>query len=153
MVIYVSLLSILLAVVVEMSLVVAKSYRTIKAARFMENTAVASFERMTREVRLSQNIVSASSTLGSHPGVLFLTTGPASTTEFYLESGVLKLKEDGVYQGPLSATGTSITNLVFRVATNTRSSAVKIEMTIEGSSGNVTRTKNFSGTAVTRGSY
>ena len=154
MVLYVSILSVFFIIIVNSLLSFTKPYREILALRVVERSGLDSMERIVREVRAATTVDTANSTLSSSPGVLSLVStynNISTTTKFYISNNVLNVDVNGVYQGPLSAGSTSITNLTFYHLTNGVSSAIKINMTIEAVVGNVTKTKKYSTTVVLRG--
>src|SRR3989344_1999518 len=97
MLIYIAILVLMLAVVMNTIVAVTRSERVIKSLRQIEDSAVLAIERVGREVRGADEIDAGSSTLGSHPGRLVLDglddAGGARTVEFYLSDGRLLLKE------------------------------------------------------------
>ena len=157
MLFYVAILSIALVAVMQTIIVVTRSYGTLRTAQRIEQEAAISMERIVREVRDASGIDGVGSVLGSHPGELLLDTtdvsGTPRTVEFYLDSGKLSLKENGVVTGLLTSPKVTISNLVFREITTTNSKGVKIEMTMQAGSGPSARTETFYGTAVLRDSY
>lgn len=154
MVIYVSLITVIFIVAINMLLSFSQSYRTLSALRLAENSAVDSMERMSREIRGATSVDSGNSVLGSSPGVLTLTStsnGVSTTTKFYIENGVLKVDVNGAYLGPLTLAQASTTNLVFRLLNNGVSSAVKVDLTMEGRAGAVVKTKTYHSTIILKG--
>jgi type II secretory pathway pseudopilin PulG len=155
MVIYAALLTIISLVVVRTVLSFTQSYRRIAALRFAENSGISAMERMTREIRGATSVVSASSTLAASPGVLTLVAGSGSistTTKFYTQSGTMKVDVNGAYSGPLSVSNASISSLTFTLISNSNTSAVKIDMSVQATSGPVTITKTYHSTVVLQGS-
>lgn len=157
MLFYVALLSLALLVVTQTLLVMIRSYGNLRATQHIEQDGGFSLDRIVREIRDASEVTDAESVLGTNPGELFLVTtnavGASRTVEFYIENGQIMLREDGTPVGSLTGTKTTVTNLVFRKITTTRSKGVKIEMTIESGSGTANKSKNFYGTAVLRDSY
>lgn len=154
---YVAILALSLLAVMQTLAVVTRSYAVFRAAGRIERDAALSLERMMREIRDANDIAAAGSAFGAHPGRLLLNTttaaGAARAVEFYVNSGALSLKEDGVISGPLTSGNTTVSNLVFRNIATARSKGVKIEMTISSGSGAAARSENFYATAVLRNSY
>ena len=156
---YVALLALSLLVVMQTLLVLTRSYAAFRAAGRIERDAALSLERMVREVRGANNIADAGSVFGVHPGRLRLNTttaaGAARTVEFSVSGGALLLEEaeDGTAAGALTSSTTTVSNLVFRKITTTRSQGVKIEMTLSSGSGAAARSERFYATAVLRNSY
>ncbi len=153
MVIYVTILSIVSVVLVNTLLSFTGSYKELQALRIVDRSGMDVFERLSRTIRSSTSIDTGSSVFGSNPGVLVLveTEGLVSTTtRFYLDNGIVKMDINGVYYGPLSLTSADINSLVFRKTDNPNTSAIKIEMSVSGTVGNVTKQKNFFLTTVTK---
>lgn len=156
MVVYISILALIMVVVINMLAAIVQSQRNIKASKRVEESAILGFERMVREIRNAQS-VDPTSALGSSPGRLLLnytdSLGNPRTVEFYLNSGVLTLKEDGVVSGPLSLGNASTTNLTFHMLDSGNSKGVKIKMTVESGQDSALKTMTFYTTAVMRGTY
>jgi len=157
MIFYVALLALALYAVTETLLIMVRSYGSLRSTQRIEQDAGVALERMLREIRDASAVQDAGSVLGAHPGELLLTTTNASgtprTVEFLLSNGALQLWEDGVLSGSLTGGKTSVTNLIFRKISTTRSTGVRVEMTVESGSGSRLRRENFYGTAVLRDSY
>lgn len=141
-VIYVSVLAVSFAITVNILISMTRSYRSFAAIRAENRGASSALEIISREIRRSTDLSSAS-VLGFNPGRLVLLN-ETSTTEIYLDDGVLMIKKDSVVVGPLTGSDTKVENLIFRSITSPRSKGVKVEMRIK---------KDFYTTAVLRGSY
>jgi len=152
MLVYIAILSTIAVVTVNVVISLAGSYSSLRASRNINSAAVASLERIVREARLLENVDLANSTLTTHPGRLTLMRG-ATTTEFYLDGSVLKVRENGVPAGSLTSQNAVVTNLIFRHVTSAATEAVKIEMTLQSAVGNITKTENFYDFVILRGSY
>jgi type II secretory pathway pseudopilin PulG len=154
MLVYVAILAFMLAVIIEVVLSVARSERVMKAVRSVENSAIVSLERISRELREAESVDTTLSTLGSHPGSLVLEgtdgEGNSVTTEFYLSQGRLMLRENGVESGALTETGATVTDLKFHYFSATTSAGVRTEITIESGTSTHYRTEKFYSTSVTR---
>ena len=157
MLFYIALLSLSLLVVMQTLVVVTRSYRVFKVAQHIEQEASAAVERMVREIRDANGVDDVGSTLGSHPGKLLLASTNASgaprAVEFSLSGSQLSLKENGVVTGLLTSVKTTISTLIFRKITTTRSKGIKIEMILQAGSGVASTTEKFYATAVLRDSY
>lgn len=147
--IYITILSVMAVVVVNALVITAKSYSNLKTSRNINNSVVTSLERMTRAIKSADDVVVIESVFDTHPGKLVLQSS-ATTTEFYLSSGTLRVKENTVDIGPLTQQELSIDNLVFRLLDNGTTKAVRIEMTMSIVYKNTTKTKKFYTTAVLR---
>ena len=157
MLFYVVILSLSLIAVLQTLVVVTRSYGVLKYAQRVEQEAAFSLERMVREMRDASSITDAGSTFGTNPGKLLLgstdSSGTARTVEFSVDTGKILLKENGAVTGYLTSSKTSVSNLVFRKITTTRSKGVKIEMTVAAGSGTFARSESFYATVVLRDSY
>src|SRR3989344_3568884 len=156
LIIYASILALILIVMVHTMFGIGSSYVNLKVMRNAENSAAVAMERMTRDIRDAESINLGASTLNAHPGKLLLNVlvgETLQTVEFSLSSTTLRVKENGVDQGPLTATNTAVTNLVFRPLQSLESEAVKIEMSVEGREGNIIKTYKLYSTIILRGSY
>jgi hypothetical protein len=148
---YTAILSLFFVLIVNAIISFTRPYREILALRYLEQSALDSVERMTRDIREATAVDTTYSIFGTNPGVLIFTTtsgGTSTTTRYYLDTGVLKQDINSVYFGPLSSNKTSVSNLVFRHLTNSVSSAIKIEMTLETTIGSITKSKNYYSTVV-----
>jgi hypothetical protein len=154
---YVVILTAVILGVTGTLLAISKSYRQFRSSTDINNSAAIALDRVVRETRNADSVDLANSVLGVNPGRLTLNgtdaVGNPRTVQFYLTAGVLNLKENGVYAGPLNASNTPIANLVFRLLDSGRSKAVKIEMTIAASSTGFSRSDKFYDTTILGGSY
>lgn len=154
MVVYVSVLSVISVLLINMLISITSTYRTVVALRIAEHSGIDSMERMTRDIRGAISVDTANSILGTSPGVLTLVStysGVSTTTKFYVDSGVLKVDVNGTYLGPLTLADTSVTNLVFNLLDNGVSQAVKIDITISGTVGVINKSKTYHTTVVLKG--
>ena len=139
MIVYVALLAVIFIVVVNSLMAIMSSYNSIKSAKDIENSAMLGLDRMERDIKNATSITAISTS--TDPNSITLDTG----VQFYVATGTLSVNENGVYSGPLSVSGVTVTSLLFYPITTANSKAVRIQMTING--------KNFYDTAVMRGSY
>lgn len=156
-IIYVAAFAVLSTAALQATIVVMKSFYTLRLNQSVNVSATVALERMSREIRNAYDIDTAQSTLGSSPGRLTINTkdgaGANITIEFYVDSASkLNMKVDGVDNGPLVTKTVTVTNLVFRQITTTYSKAIKIEMTLHDSRGAATQTSKYYDTIVLRGS-
>ena len=155
--IYTGILILLVAVVGSTLLSIARTYRSIAAEQAVESAAHDGLGRMVQEIRNATSIDTGGSVLTTSPGQLSLNTkdlsGAAQVVQFFLSGQVLHAREAGVDMGPLSPAAARITNLVFRSVTTSRSTAIKIEMTVESGTSTSYRVRSFYDTALMRPSY
>lgn len=156
-IIYIGLLILIIVAVVNMLIGMSKAYGFMRLSTHIQTSSIDSLDRVVREIRNAKSVDVANSTLGTSPGVLTLNStddaGNAMTYQFYISGGVLRMKQNGIDQGPLTLPDVTVGNLVFRKMTTGVSQAVKIDMTLTAGSGSMTRTAKFYGTAILRDSY
>jgi type II secretory pathway pseudopilin PulG len=140
--VYIAILSVMTVMIINILVSTAHSYNMLRLARSINNSAITSLERMTREIKSADDISTADSTFDTNPGVLTINIG-TETREFYIDAGVLKIKEDDVDTGALTRDDVSVDSLVFRSLNNGTSKGVRIEMTLLGTHRNSTTTKEF----------
>ncbi len=156
MVVYAAVLGVLSVLAINSMLIMTQAYTSLRASRDLNASATAVLERMTREIRSASGI-DAASVLGANPSDLVLDTkdasGGATTIEFYLQNGLINVKEGGVAKGSLMTSSTQAGNFIVRMMSGTNSKAVKIDLTITATRGTKSKTRNFYNTVVLRGSY
>lgn len=156
MVVYAAVLGVLTVVAINSMLVMTQAYASLRASRDLNASATAVLERMTREIRTATGI-DATSVLGTNPSDLVLNTkdagGAATTVEFYVQNGLINVKEGGVAKGSLMTSSTQAGNFIVRTISGTNSKAVKIDLTMTATRGTKSKTRNFYNTIVLRGSY
>lgn len=154
MLIYIVIMTIMLSVIFGVIVVFVRSNNRIKESKNIENSAISALERITREIHDAKDVEMSQSSFGSNPGILVLnttdTSGNPRLVRFSVDSGVLRLSENGVDNGPLTLGKVKITNLIFRFISTSNSKAVKIELTLEGNVGSETKTESFYDTAILR---
>lgn len=155
---YIAILVILLTVVVNIFFMMSQSYNQIKFSADLQNSATLALDKITREIRNASNVDLVNSVFNSNNGVLTLNTtdivdGSSKTLQFYINSGVLSLKENGIYFDQLTSSSTVVTKLMFKKLDNGKSLAIKTEMTIKASSTIFNRSANFYSTTIVGNSY
>ncbi len=103
-------------------------------------------ERITRDIRNASSVATSTNALT----VIHTSNSISTTTRFYLDGTTVKVDINGIYNGPLSVTRGPVTSLTFTIATSSGPDAVKIDMTAQGISGPVMRTKNFYTTIIAK---
>jgi hypothetical protein len=121
----------------------------LRLTRSINSSAISSLERMTREIKSADDISVAGSVFDTHPGKLVINIG-STTREFYIDTGVLKIKEDDVDKGAITRDGITVDSMVLKNLDNGTSKAIRIEMTLLGTHRNSTITKKFYSFAVLR---
>jgi len=150
--VYLAIFTALSILVINSFIVVLSSFNTTNMNRKLLESGVVSMERISREIRQAQS-VDASSTqtilvLNSHDNL-----GTVMVIKFIKEGGSLNLYKNDILQGNLLGENLSVTNIIFNRITTTQSEAIKIEMTLQYSGGNKTKSENFYNTVILRGSY
>ena len=157
MLIYIAVVSLMMILLVNTVLSIINAYSDLRLARNIETSATVSFDRMIREIRGAKSVDMINTTFGVNPGRLVLNTtdssGANTTIDFYVDSNLLKVKEGGVYIGPLTSSTTIITNLTYTLLSTTTSKAVKIDMGLSSTRKSTTKTGTFHDTVILRGSY
>lgn len=147
MLVYMFILVLLLAVIMNIIISTVKSARTIRALRNIENSAILGMERIVREVRQAGSVDSGLSVFDINPGVLVLggldSNGNPRTVEFYLSSGKLMIKENGIETGALTQTDTQVDSLIFHHFVGPNSEGIRAEINIESGTSTYYRVENF----------
>lgn len=155
--VYTVIVALLFVVVINTLLVIINVYRSSSAYNSIQNSAITSFERITREIRNASGVSLSGSSFDTSPGVLVLSStdddGDPITVEFSVVGDRLHLIEDGVDQGPLTSNDVEITDLVFRFAQATSSQLIRTEMTLQSGEEEAERSEIFQISTVLRGSY
>ena len=151
MVIYISILSVISITIVSTIVSFSQSYKTIKVLGAIDNSAINTMEKMTSEIRKSASVSSINSDFVSDPGFLTLVATSSNMTKFYVQNNIIQMDSGGSYFGPITSSDTKVTGLKFTLLKWGNSYAVKIDMTVNGTSGIISKTKTFHSTTVLRG--
>jgi prepilin-type N-terminal cleavage/methylation domain-containing protein len=156
--IYIVIFAVISIALVESVIYTNRTYLAIRSTHSLENSAITSFEKMSRDIRNAYSVIVASSTLGVSPGVLSIKSkdgnGIIHDIQYYLDSQkMLRVKDNGVDVGKLTASTTPVSNLVFTQITTNNSTAIKVDMSIQIFKNNATTTEQFWSTYILRGSY
>ena len=151
-VVYIAIIAFLFFMVAETLTTIARTYRATAVTRSLSSSGLNALDRMSRDIRNASSVDQVQSVLDINPGKLVLLNG-ATVTEFYIDNSMINIRENAVSKGSITLESTTVTNLVFRLITTPKSSAVKIEMTLESGTGANFRTANFYNTVVLRNSY
>ncbi len=159
--VYTAILGVVSIFVVNSILLIIKSFNNYQLTNQASMAGEVAMERITREIRLANDIDKTNSVFNVNPGRLsLLTINPdtqaPTTIDFFISGSALMIKEGGDSPSILTPANVVLANLIFReVATSTNfvSKAVKIEMEIRSSRGNYQKSVKFYDTTVLRGSY
>ena len=157
LVVYVSVVAALAVVSIQSALSLTRTFSETKSYGDLRESGSAALERIIKEVRFSSSVDLPNTTFNSSPGRLTLNTtdesGNPKTVEFYVSSGSLRLIDGGVNKGALTGAGVSLNSIIFRQTTSPRGTLIKTELVIRDTRSSNSRSANFYGSAVTRGSY
>ena len=157
MIIYLAFFAILSILAINATILVMKSFYSLRLDENINQSATTAMERMSREIRNAYDVNTVSSILDTSPGMLTLLTrsygGTNTIIVFYVDaSNQPHMSIDGVDNGPLVSKTITVTNLVFHLLTGPKSMAVKIEMTLHDSHSTIAKSIKFYDTIVLRGS-
>lgn len=152
MLIYISLLAIVGVLIINSMLYLAPSYNSLKVTRDINNAAVATIERITREVRSARNVDTINSIFEESEGKIVLNTA-TSTVSMYLSNGRVYLQEGVQSPSPLTRGNIIVTGLVFEHFVGTQSEVVQLSITIEGNERTFVKNETFYTSAVLRNLY
>lgn len=157
MIIYVAFFAVLSVLAVESTLLVMKSFYSLRLTQSINESAGTALERMSREIRNAYDYDSVQSVFNVNPGRLSLKTkdvnGANTTVDFSINAmNQLILSQAGVNQGALVAKDVTLTNLVFRPINTTYSKAIKIEATFRTTRASMAQAIDYYDTIVLRGS-
>lgn len=157
MMVYISILTPLVGVLVSSLRAIVVTYRHIKVMRTIETSALTTLERITREIKNGESITAAKSVFGTASSSITIvgknTLEAAKTSYIYVQNGVINIREDGVEKGQLTSSSTQVTNFTLRLIDQSDSDAVKIEISLQAGTGDFIKNETFYSTAVLRGSY
>lgn len=148
-IIYASVLGMITLVMINGVLALTGSYRNLSVMRNIEHTAMDVLERLSRDIRGATSVNAAQSVFNSSNGILTLVStdsGVSTTTKYYLANGVVNLDVNDVFSGPLSSVSSTITDMTFYLISTENSSAVRIDLTVQSTDGNITKVKTYHNT-------
>ncbi len=136
LVIYIALFSIIVVVIINSLLTITKTYSTAQGYRRLQSNGDLIMDRIAREIRSSNTIVSA--TYNTNPGSISLSgvdsIGGTKSSSFSITNGVLQINDNGNI-GDLSTSEVVVTSLIFRNITTANSLGIKVEMTLTTANG------------------
>jgi type II secretory pathway pseudopilin PulG len=151
-IIYVAVLAIVSVLVVQVLMVMSRSFLEFRIARAATAGGTAAMERVIREVRWAASINVSDSLAGSHPGRLTLRRATGETVVIYAENNQLYIIENNVTSSLLPAR-VSVTDFRVWLLDNSRSEGVKIELAVESGQGQKTRQAKYYSSAILKDSY
>lgn len=148
--IYMAITTMVLVFVVNMMMFSSKTFNSFKISRDIKNSAVISMNRMVNEIRKAQGVDETLSLFNNPNGKLALDMINGDKITFFIDSGILKIENNGVIEGNLSLTDTFISSLIFRMIDNQNGNAIKIEMSVRNKENDFIKTENFYMTTISR---
>jgi len=138
-IVYLTILTLLTAVVMSSLISLFKSYSVVKAQQDIELSAIQILDKLTRDIRDTTSIVSGQSSFGVPLGSIALNIANGASTDvyrYYATSSVLKVSKNGVYLGDLSQGGVVVNSFILRqvVGSSSAADAIKIELNLQASS-------------------
>ncbi len=131
LVIYIALFVVISIVIVQSLVFVMKTYANARSFRALQQNGELVMERITREVRQSNTVSTASSVFGVTPGTLVvsgLTSGGSAYTDtFSVVNGAVQLSTTGVIS-TLSTNEVVVNALTFWNITTANSDAIKVRL-------------------------
>jgi type II secretory pathway pseudopilin PulG len=147
LIVYTAIMTIVVSSLTLTGVSLLRTFGYMQASADVAETATVALERITREVRFAYNVDTGASTLLVSPGVLVLGTtdesGNPTTITITLDSGRIWMTQGGGVPSPLTRDSVEITNLVFTHTVGTHTQAVRIDMTAERTTRDLTITKEF----------
>jgi len=152
-IIYITITTIVLVFIVNLMLSSSSAFKNFKVSRDIKNSAIISIDRIVNETRKAVSVDDGLSLFNNPNGKLTLNMPDGSKMVFFLDSGILKIENDGVIEGSLSLHDVFISSLIFKMINNTKGKAIKIEMNIRDKENDFIKSENFFMTVILQGSY
>jgi hypothetical protein len=153
MLIYVAIVSATGVFMVGLVISFARTFALASVTDDINESAMASLERVTKEVQAAGGINEAASTF-SESGELVLETenvdGTPVSRRFYLDAGRLMLQDDAGTPLALTRDRIDVTTFYLEHLTSPHSEGVRITLVLEGSRGTITQQESFRTAALTR---
>ncbi len=149
--IYISLLALLSAGVIQVVLTLASGAKELRHDRLVAQAAELALETLVREIRQGSEVLAASSVFGSNPGILVLRTvqSPGSQVQvsrtFSIASSRLQKQDDSGPAEFLIGPDAPISSLIFWHLPGANSDLITIELIFQD--------KTFYASAVLRSKY
>ena len=133
LILYIGFVSLMITAFVTFSLDTINSAQKSQINDDLQQNARLAVDRMLQEIRSSSSINTGSSTFGTSPGVLSLATSSGTTNPiiFSLSSGVLQMKQGSGAAAALTDSRYTVSSLIFDNLSTTRTSEVRVTMTIQ----------------------
>ena len=145
--VYIAVFVMMSFIIVELIISILETNKQVSPLTSLSRGAVSSLEVMTREIRQSTSVDTVNSTFNTVNGALQLNTqdinGEPRVVRFYLDSGVVKINENGAYLGPLSSSDVHVNSLIINLATSTKQNLLKIELDMTAGVGKYQKNEKF----------
>lgn len=157
--VYVIIFSLVFVFMLNTILTVVKIYNRFRITKDLKINAEFSLEKMTREIKLANDIDSSKSVFNSNPGKLYLNSvnqlsGVSEIVEIEVLGNALALKKNNFLIDFFTSSSTEVTNLVFRkIESSTSTKAVKIELELISKRGSEQKSEKFYTTAILKNGY
>lgn len=154
--IYASILIMIVFFTVESLIGLLKSHARANLSKSVEYSAQSAMDQIMGEIKNASAINSGASIFDTNPGVLSITntrSTPSYTIVFSLLNGKIVYSKDSGASVALTASDVAAQSLSFSLASSTVSKAIKINLTITGTSSNYVKNINLEDFGVLRGSY
>ncbi len=142
--IYLSLLIVLGAIVINSVFSLFSSYSKIRLTQDMETTAIQVLDKMTRDIHDASGIVDAQSSFGVPSSYVSLSIptggGGSNTAKYYVAGGKIKFDKNSEYLGDLSLSSVTVNNFDIDYVNGTSTKALKIELQLQAAVRNSTET-------------
>ncbi len=141
--IYLSLLIVLGAIVINSVFSLFSSYSKIRLTQDMETTAIQVLDKMTRDIHASTAVVDAQSSFNVPNGYVSLSIpngAGTDTVKYYATSSQIKVDKNGVYLGDLSLKSVMVNSFDIDYVNGTSTKALKIELQLQAAVRNSTET-------------
>jgi type II secretory pathway pseudopilin PulG len=158
--IYLSIFTVLSTLIINLFIVITSSFHFTHINRKLLEAGMVSMERISQEIRLSNEIDLTNSTIESLVLKSNNIAGGPVITQFKKEGNQLIINKDDTNNNSADIDDTSlldekviVDSLIFNYINTGISQAVRIQLSLSYSSGNNTKTANFYNTIILRGSY
>lgn len=156
-IVYTAIFVVISVAVMDALLNISKLLIRARAEAGVRASGSLAMERLVREIQTASFVATSSSVLGVSPGELELNSTDENGAEkvvrftFLADSQGIGLLDGGQDKGSITGKNTPVARLVFSYGTTTKSSFVKIEMTLASAKFPLLTAEKFYGTVVLRG--
>ncbi|NTW21533.1 MAG: hypothetical protein HGA42_19025, partial [Nostocales cyanobacterium W4_Combined_metabat2_030] len=153
-IVYLAIFTAISILVINSFMIILSSFNKTNTNRKLLESGSVAMERISREIRRAESVDISNSTLITDPGILQLNMPAGGYMKFKKEiNGEFYLYNNSNTGNNLLSQNVSMVSLIFRRIATTESEAIKIEMILQYSDGNNTKSEKFYNTIVLRGGY